>query len=186
MNEQREHWLEGGGLGVRFFRRDDRVAHEIGLAVSGGWTVVLASCEGSAEDEWPPSPPLQPVHIAAREGNRQVALLVGMAGKSHWSASIELDPTLGSLVFDVACRRRPGDLGPLESRYRLLRPPREFNHERAVFDGAGAQRLIIECSDASESSRISTDAEELRVLPTAVQPGVTAQTVRWAYRIALA
>ena len=184
MNEQHEQWLEGGGLGVRFFRRDDRVAHEIGLAESGGWTVVLASCEGSADEDWPPSPPLQTLHVEAREGNRQVALLVGMAGKSHWSASIELDPTSNCLVFDVACRTRAGHLGLLESRYRLTRPPHQFNQERAVLD-AGARRLIVECGNTSAGSQISADTEELRVSPAAVRAGATAQTVRWAYRVAL-
>ena len=43
---------------------------------------------------------------ATRAGAPQSALLVGMAGKSHWSVSVELDPAPAGVHFDVACRVR--------------------------------------------------------------------------------
>ncbi len=132
----------------------------------------------------------------ARRCRRYTSKPAREIGRSlYWSAWLarvigrpvsSLNPTLGSLVFDVACRTRPSDLGSLESRYRLLRPPREFNHERAVFDRAGAGRLIVERAAAGVGSRILADVEELRVFPAAVSAAATAQTVRWVYRVALA
>ncbi|MBI3836572.1 MAG: hypothetical protein HY288_01385 [Planctomycetia bacterium] len=77
--------LEGGGLGVRFAFRDDRYAHEISLTDGSRWIPILMSVEGSPLDDWPASPPLQSLHLDSRPGNRQLALLVGMAGHSHWS-----------------------------------------------------------------------------------------------------
>jgi len=80
-------------------------------------TVVFESIEGTPEEDWPPSPPLQELHLEARPDGKQLALLVGMAGTSHWSLSVEFDAAAGTAVFDVACRvkRAPGGLG---SRYR--------------------------------------------------------------------
>ena len=70
-----------------------------------------------------------------------------MAGKSHWSASVELDPDNGRVTFDVACRVRGGG-AVLESRYRLLARPLEQ---------AGGH-AILACGDAVRS-RLSVDSE---------------------------
>ncbi|MBL9123800.1 MAG: hypothetical protein JNG90_09220 [Planctomycetaceae bacterium] len=92
-------------------------------------TVVFESIEGTPEEDWPPSPPLQELHLEARPDGKQLALLVGMAGTSHWSLSVEFDPAAGTAVFDVACRvkRAPGGLG---SRYRRSgSAPQEWSAE---------------------------------------------------------
>lgn len=128
-----------GPLRVEFLPRGDRIAHTIyvvergdGGGVGGGdggggggdsagvWRPLLHSVESEADAAWPESPPLQELHVEERDG-RSVALLVGRAGKSHWSASIgrEFGQNGGdALVFDVACRvsSRPQRLG---SAYEL-------------------------------------------------------------------
>ena len=79
--------------------------------------VILESVEGTPNQNWPPSPPLQELHLESRPDGKQLALLVGMAGNSHWSMSVEFDPAAGKALFDVACRvkREPGKLA---STYR--------------------------------------------------------------------
>jgi hypothetical protein len=112
--------IESGQLRVVFQWCGDRYSHTVERLVEGIWTPCLMSVEGTAEDDWPPSPPLQTLHIEQREIVGSVALLVGRAGTSHWSASVEPFPEGGGgFSFDVACRiqENPAWLG---SRYRLL------------------------------------------------------------------
>ena len=71
---------------------------------------MLESVEGSASDDWPASPPLQNLSIEELAPGRRAALLVGMAGRSHWSASIEPVPGQAALLFDVACRTSDSDV----------------------------------------------------------------------------
>jgi hypothetical protein len=97
--------LEAGDLRAVFVRRGDRYAHRIEArdAATQAWTVVLESHEGTDEEHWPPSPPFQQLHVEHRkEGD--VVLLVGMAGRSHWSAAVDVSPDGKSLRFDVAVR----------------------------------------------------------------------------------
>lgn len=114
-----EQAIEGGGLRVVFRRLSDRFAHRVEWMDRGGVIPLIESIEGAADEDWPASPPLQELHFERREGGIQLALLVGRAGASHWSMSIELDPAAAKISFDVACRVRaaPGRLG---SRYRRL------------------------------------------------------------------
>ena len=116
-----EQALEGGGLRIVFTRLGDRFAHTIEAFIDERFRSVLSSMEGTADEAWPPSPPFQQLHFEERPGGVRVALLVGMAGTSHWSAAVELDPATGEATFDVACRLRsvPMHLG---SRYRIHEP----------------------------------------------------------------
>ena len=108
----------GKSLVVDFVERGDRVGHVVLSIDAVGQRVVLAeSVEGEADDDWPASPPLQNLSIETLSEGRSAAFLVGMAGGSHWSASVE---SIGeTIVFDVACRHgdSPGRLG---SCYQLL------------------------------------------------------------------
>lgn len=110
-----EQALSGGGLRIVFVRRGDRFGHTIESVVDGQPRVVFASVEGDAAEPWPASPPFQQLHFEDRPEGKRVALLVGMAGTSHWSASVEFDATRGEAIFDVACRMRsaPVQLGSL-------------------------------------------------------------------------
>ncbi|MCC7083799.1 MAG: hypothetical protein IT427_02200 [Pirellulales bacterium] len=95
--------LSCGRLRVVFLQRGDQVGHRIEVSVGGNWTGVLESVEGNTTDRWPSSPALQTLHIESRPAG-QVALLVGMAGSSHWSVSIAAEVAEGRVIFDVACR----------------------------------------------------------------------------------
>jgi hypothetical protein len=185
VNGPGEQRLEGGGLGVRFRWRDDRYLHEIGLADRGGWIPVLTSVEGTASDDWPASPPFQSLNMETRAGGRSLALLVGMAGKSHWSASVELDPTAGRLTFDVACRARSQPTGPLGSCYDTLLPVRQVNDRGPVFatPDARAPSLGLELCEELGSARLAGAGDQLRIVQM-IEPTIDgAQTIRWGYTI---
>lgn len=153
----------GGQLIVEFFPCNDRQGHSIVLVSADGMrTVLLESIEGTSTDDWPPSPPLQSSTVEERpEG--LVALLVGSAGGSHWSASVEMRTGSAQLMFDVACRQsgRPKWLG---SQYRRL---------------SEAARLVI----SSESDRVEVDDKLVIIKPTEHR---ASGTTRWRYAIALA
>jgi hypothetical protein len=106
-------------LVAEFVLRGDRFRQVISLAYADGdRTALLESVEGTKEDAWPASPPLQNLSLETLTAGRRVAFLVGMAGGSHWSASVEALAERG-LAFDVACRHGalPGWVG---STYRML------------------------------------------------------------------
>jgi hypothetical protein len=113
--------LNGDGLVVLFQRHDDRYVHEADIVGLNGQVALLRSVEGSPDEVWPTSPPCQQVHFEKRLGGLQVALAVGMAGASHWSVSVELDPTARRITFDVACRLQAAPVR-LQSAYRLPDP----------------------------------------------------------------
>lgn len=102
--------LEAAGLRAVFVRRGDRFAHRIEVRdeQSQAWGAALESREGTDEEPWPPSPPFQQLHVEHRkEGD--VVLLVGMAGRSHWSAAVDVSPDGRALRFDVAVRVQSSD-----------------------------------------------------------------------------
>ena len=117
--------LDGDGRGLRVFssRDEDRYGHEIACVTGPVATVCLRAELGRDRDPWPASPPLQQGSLEPSSRGRQMALLIGMAGKSHWSQSVETDSAATSLTFDVACRvhRQPVWLG---SSYRRTIPSR--------------------------------------------------------------
>jgi hypothetical protein len=156
-----------GTLRIEFLFRADRYGHTISVVEPGGRQVpLLESIEGTAADEWPPSPPLQNLSIEEIAPGRRATLLVGMAGRSHWSASIE--PVVGeaAMIFDIACRTR-------ESQASL----RSTYHDIAT----GARRALLTaelaCTIQSDPSHASI------VVPEGTGgPG----TIRWKYRVAVA
>lgn len=110
-----------GELRVEFFRHSDRVAHRI---LCRG-VVIAESVEGTPEEDWPPSPPFQDVHLEcgktkAMHEPGKIGFLVGMAGRSHWSATVE--PSIDrSIAWEIACRLH-GSPQWLGVRYRLTVP----------------------------------------------------------------
>lgn len=172
----------GRCLRVVFLWERDRYAHRIEVVEQGLVTNCLTTEEGSISDQWPPSPTLQQHSMVEGHEGKQVALLVGMAGKSHWSASVEGDATTTSLVFDVACRvgRRPRWLG---SSYRTELP--------ITLDDLGASRLavrdgsvmlIIEPTDTTCIATVLGECDRVSLvapLPDAEPPF----TIRWKYRV---
>jgi hypothetical protein len=176
--------LEAGGLRVRFAFRDDRYTHEILLADGLQWIPILTSVEGSPLDDWPVSPPLQSLHLESRPNHRQLALLVGMAGQSHWSMSVELDPAAAGATFDIACRTRGGTVGHLGSRYKALHPLLEQGPRRAICVPAATAvvRLSLEICNHFGDARLEAESDVINLIavpPSSDQP----QTVRWGYAV---
>jgi hypothetical protein len=169
-----ERILESGDLRVRFVWLGDRYGHEVLVRRGEPWYLAASSEEGTPMEAWPASPPFQSLHIEDREDGRTLALLVGMAGKSHWSASIEIENRAGEpacVSFDVACRVRAGEAGPLGSTYRLQ-------------NGAGGT-LKLELGGRFGPAKLETTGERNAVIAE-MAAREEAQTVRWDYRLVLA
>jgi hypothetical protein len=176
----------GDGLRVTFFWRVDRYAHRIERIEAGSSVPLLESLEGSDLDCWPASPPLQQLSMESLPDGRAVALLVGMAGSSHWSLTVERDPSDASLLFDAACRvKAPAET--LGSAYRsfvrhelsrgagLLHRPGGTGHPAAV-------ELVV--LDGAAPPRLETDVRGLHIrMPAEIAPPAT---VRWKYRMKIA
>ena len=176
----------GGGLSVALSHACDRYCHTV-LAGAGDNTgagdnmrAILGSLEGADQEAWPSSPPFQEVHIERPRNGIETALVVGRAGRSHWSASIEADRSQEAITFDIACRSS-GAIEWLGSRYRCL------VEVGALPDGARTLVLTPEYElevlegDLQLTEMVATRA--LTITPR-FRSSPTAQTVRWKYRIA--
>lgn len=108
-------------------------------------------------------------------------LAVGTAGRTHWSASIELWRN-GTAQFDVAARvaGAPGFLG---AHYRLLRPGATLVAPGRL-DLGGGWRLT--CDDATTRVRLDEPAGIAIIEPSPAVENAWPQTIRWRYRIELA
>jgi len=98
----------------------DRFGHVIALAEGDARIELLRSVEGDHTHSWPPSPPLQEVHLEQRGDGASIALAVGKAGSSHWSLSVEPADwasvgRLSRAVSNTPTPLRPAPTG-LESR----------------------------------------------------------------------
>jgi hypothetical protein len=160
---------EGAGLCVEFRHRGDRYGHVISLVQPAGKAVpLLESVEGLPSEDWPASPPLQSLHLQEMPSGRWAALLVGMAGRSHWSASVEAAAGRAELTFDVACRT--GSDGWLGSKYRWL-------------DASAMERIVIVAG--SYQTGIESAAGGIAIESIA-KAETAPRTVRWMYRLRLA
>ena len=171
--------LRARGLSVVLSRLVDRYRHEV-LITSDETRVVLASLEGTDEQAWPPSPPFQDLHARQSSAGIDAAMLVGRAGRSHWSASIEVDRSQETILFDIACRSS-GPIDWLGSRYRC------FVGQAVATEGE--RRTLLVASDLQvdvleREARLSED-DQTHVL--SIAPLWTAssksRTIRWRYRI---
>lgn len=102
--------LSVGGAEVRFEWRGDRWTHAVrfeglpDLPTTGPWLSVEGPGDNSRDDRWPPSPVFVELHTHPAAGSVAVMGL-GLAGRSHFSASIGPDSQVpGALRFDIAAR----------------------------------------------------------------------------------
>jgi hypothetical protein len=162
------HSIVAGELRVVFDRRGDRYGHRIERRIDGVWHVAIESLEGSSNEDWPPSPPLQTLHIE-RRATGPVALLVGKAGTSHWSASIEPLADQAGFQFDIACR--------------VLQPPRQLIS--TYQSDANGERPIVDVSAISQEALCESAAHErstvVRIRPIELAAEYPS-TIRWRYR----
>lgn len=168
--------LAAGNLQLRITTLHDRHGHVIEAVLNGSLVTVLESIEGDASQPWPPSPALQSLDITDLDSG-PVALLVGMAGRNHWSASYEARTRDGALVLDWACRTT-GDPGQLWTTYRLG----ETVQLEITADGTsgemicGASRWPIRATHGW----MSLQDRQLSVVPDAP---TGRQSPRWAIRV---
>ena len=166
---------------VHFFAWQDRIAHSVEIQQNGS-SQIWESVEGDDQQDWPPSPPFQNLSIQ-RIRESDVALLVGMAGKSHWSLSVDIDAERGSIRFDVACRiAEPSD--QLGSQYRT---PAQVNisspDQGAELTVAGRRcQLVLESTGRGESDLLEFNKGLLRIVATQ-QLATYPDTLRWKYSL---
>ncbi|HVX15672.1 MAG TPA: hypothetical protein VHC22_31085 [Pirellulales bacterium] len=170
--------LTAAGLRIEFWRSADRYRHEVVARGDGPDHRLLASIEGSAEEEWPASPPLQELHVEQRGAGKWVALLVGRAGRSHWSLSVEGAESEPTLLFDVACRSA-GAGDELTSRYRLAEGGMLSSNDGLIALPSCHRLEVVEGVVHRTGADSSFDIRPLRER----SGGGRVQTFRWRYRI---
>jgi hypothetical protein len=178
----------GTGLCVEFVWRGDRFGHAFSLVNRDGIAAaVLESVEGDGGEPWPTSPPLQHLHFENQAGGGRVALLVGMAGRNHWSASIEADPAAGAIVFDIACRVSDAN-HRLGSRYRVSGEMGRFHcaADSSSVDIRLDEASIVLTPDLQPACAAQFEVKDERQLNVVPLSSATAGTTRWKYRLTLA
>ena len=93
-----------GPVTVTFTWATDRWSHRVTLRGGSAWDSVEGSRPEDGDDRWPASPVL--VELSQLQTAHGPAILgVGLAGRSHFSASIGADPHHPDRVrFEIACR----------------------------------------------------------------------------------
>lgn len=174
---------DGRGLRVAFRWDEDRFGHEISCLEGADATVCLTAELGRDQDPWPASPTLQQLSLEELQPGQPSALLLGMAGQSHWSQSVDADPATASLTFDVACRvqREPQWLG---SRYRVQHEAACRPTSAGCIALGGGVELTIELAADSPPARITSAGRSLVIAPD-LRVLRFPSTVRWKYRISL-
>lgn len=176
----------GSGIEVRFQRLADRWAHTIAATKGEHLMPLLASHEGGPEDDWPPSPPLQEVHLQEEANKGRLILGVGGAGSARWSLSVEADPDRGRLVFDVACRLSVA-LSHCGSAYRSMIAGQRGGSLHEVLLPAEAGPIVVSALPSPEHQ-----PADVEITPTglAILPETTAvaqpASLRWRYAIGIA
>lgn len=170
------------GLRTTFVWREDRYAHVVALYGATGEHILLESIEGSPDDPWPPSPAFQQLSMQG-DGDQRVALLVGMAGRSHWSMSVEVAASRRGFVFDVACRLNEAaeELGSSYSAAgHAIIDPRTATGQ----SDANRYTLVLDPSLPPDAQSLSTAGDLLRVHCLASQATLPC-TARWKYQVAV-
>ena len=113
--------LPAGSTEAVFAWTGDRWTHRIITAGAGGpadWISIDGPFPPADDPRWPASPVLVELSRVSVPGNGAAGtpaiVGVGLAGRSHFSASIAPDPhAADSIRFEIACRlhERPGLLG---------------------------------------------------------------------------
>jgi len=173
--------MECGQLRLRFYWHQDRFAHAVWRVDWPTEAQFLTSVEGSASEDWPASPPWQSLHLDEQD-QRHVALLVGMAGKCHWSAAVEFFPDQSRIRWDVACRVRAARQVRLGSRYRTAASMQIRDSHQALL-GDEAAGLVVRLDGEPRHARLLQVADGLEIVVEPSNTSDAAATVRWCYVI---
>ena len=179
--------IDGQGFGLRasFHWHRDRFAHTVAAVAPDRVLPLLASHEGTSDEVWPSSPPLQDLNVEARSGGHRLILLVGMAGTSHWSASVEADSPDRLIRFDVACRikERPEVSG---SAYRSMVPAQPQSDATASLALSGFHCLVSihPATASSDDGAVTITPEGVAIYPPSDEDPPP-KTLRWKYSIRL-
>ena len=164
-----ETTLEADGVRVVFFHDGDRIAHRVEVRddATSGWATAFTSLEGRADETWPASPPVQQLHVEQRPTG-PIVFLIGMAGKSHWSAAVETAADRQRIQFDVAVRfqARPEQLG---SAYAIVE---SFHGSRP--------RLVAEAATIIDAADHHHHAPRVR---PAIEFPTPPATLGWKYAV---
>lgn len=189
--------IEGTSFGLNFQWKEDRFEHTVFARPTGASQdlVLLTSLEGNDAQDWPPSPPLQDIHLQ-EIGGSQVAMAVGMAGSSHWSAACSLNEsaTKVRLHFDMACRadRTPDWLGSTyqsssavgvnddPSLGALIQLP-NFELQIQPLDVEGQSTQFNTTDQQIQMSAPLNNSEK----PASHPPKSPSRTIRWQYQFAI-
>lgn len=148
--------LHDQSMRLRFQWNADRFDHQFFIQGMDG---SISSLQGTADQPWPPSAPLQQISLEDISGVPTV-LAVGAAGVSHWSLSAQAVEVSGAkgFKFEYACRvkSQPQWLG---STY------------------AASDRLTFQ---AGRDTQIEV-GDQIRVFPAELASG----TIQWNYLVLL-
>ncbi|WP_168566407.1 hypothetical protein [Crateriforma spongiae] len=148
-----------GNFAVHFHWQMDRFCHDVAF----GDHPLLKSVEGTGEDVWPASAPLQQISVESI-GDRCVALGVGASGTSHFSVSVEPESFTDNdctIRFEWACRSKAPSTDP-----------------RSTYQWPAEHRSLIDIAPES-STRPDTDGASICLRPTSE----SGPTYVWAYRV---
>jgi hypothetical protein len=175
--------LFAGALCVRYSQCRDRLTHRIGVVEADVFVPFLEAIEGTENESWPSSPPMQQMVEERFSPTVQPVLLgVGLSGNGHWSTAVEsIGPISGSemrsLKFDIACKNsKPSSW--FGSRYRLLAECLQADSSSIVLHIAKRQlelRVSIGVLEFSESD------QQIQIAPMTNPSSI--QTHRWCYGV---
>jgi len=182
--------VNGASLRCITTRVADRYRLAVEIVTTGEAVAALSSVDAAVDQPWPLTPPWQELHVHAAADGR-VLMLVGRAGKSHWSMSVTAEYDRPALIFDVACRlREPPDF--LGTTYQLSRTdflfrPNSEGEVRTELEiqptAAGSPSLLLKVDEIAGAASATIDITDDQLIIRAPQPTQPHATVRWKYRL---
>ena len=170
----------GRRLRVTFVWTRDRFAHNIALIDGTRHVPLLASADCcDTPSDWPLSPPMQQLSVEAIDNHSPTAFLVGMAGRSHWSAVMQ--PVANQLAIDFDMAVRVAVLPPFAgSGYRTMVDANLHGSQSAELKIDDLRCEIIADIETHTSIEKTVDGVSL---PCRQTPSRFPATLRWKYRI---
>ncbi len=172
---------------LRFDRGEDRWRHCLVLASGDSEFGIMSSVEGTPEQNFPPSAPLQDASRHRLEQGEAV-LCVGMAGQSHWSAafSVEHEGPAESIKSDLACLQKTTTPGAhLGSTYQLNLPCRvqSFNERCLEIRLENQNTFVVEALSGNDFQTVfELNDRTFRVMPSQVSTSPVIAT-RWGFMV---